>query len=384
MDRSSEKEKSQITRIKSIIMVSTFGLFLFVVFVMLLFSEKKQWSQAERRPLETFPDLSYEEIVEGEFFEGFEDYALDHFVARDFWRSVKAISSQFLFGKLENNKLYYYQGGLYKIEEMNEASWVSGAEKLQAIMEKYPNMNRYYSVIPDKNTLAAPNSGRPAMDMAFIESILASKINNASYVDIKNLLTTDAFYATDIHWDQRLIISVADRILVEMNSNYNVTQDSFLYKEYTGFRGSYYGHAALPVGSEILTTLYGESFADLKIQHFVTTDEGEMLWEPMPLYQEDAFLGTDPYDIFLGGGTEVLVKIENPNATSGKKLYLFRDSFGSALAPLLVGGYEEIVLIDLRYVKASYLPYFVDFEDGNDMLFLYSTHVLNDSQMLME
>ena len=68
--------------------------------------------------------------------------------------------------------------------------------------------------------------------------------------------------------------------------------------------------------------------------------------------------------------------------TNGKKLYLFRDSFSSSLAPLLVGGYSEIYLIDIRYVMSDYLDLFLSFEEGQDILFLYSTEVLNNSTML--
>ena len=68
--------------------------------------------------------------------------------------------------------------------------------------------------------------------------------------------------------------------------------------------------------------------------------------------------------------------------SNGKNLYIFRDSFGSAMAPLLVGGYEEVYLIDLRYVKSDYLDSFVTLDEGNDILFLYSTHIINQSDLI--
>ena len=36
---------------------------------------------------------------------------------------------------------------------------------------------------------------------------------------------------------------------------------------------------------------------------------------------------------------------------NGKKLLLFRDSFGGSIAPLLAEYYEEVTLVDLRYVS---------------------------------
>ena len=73
--------------------------------------------------------------------------------------------------------------------------------------------------------------------------------------------------------------------------------------------------------------------------------------------------------------------IDNPAAATDRELVVFRDSFGSSLVPLLVEGYARVTLIDIRYVNSAYLGNFVDFH-GQDVLFLYSTLLLNDSLAL--
>ena len=60
---------------------------------------------------------------------------------------------------------------------------------------------------------------------------------------------------------------------------------------------------------------------------------------------------------------------------------IFRDSFGSAIAPLLVQGYKTVTLVDVRYISTSQLGAYADFA-GKDVLFLYSTLVLNNSTAL--
>ena len=60
---------------------------------------------------------------------------------------------------------------------------------------------------------------------------------------------------------------------------------------------------------------------------------------------------------------------------------IFRDSFGSSLAPLLVSGYRTVTLIDLRYIASSALDACITFDD-QDVLFLYSTLILNSGAML--
>ncbi len=84
---------------------------------------------------------------------------------------------------------------------------------------------------------------------------------------------------------------------------------------------------------------------------------------------------TDKYNLYLSGPTSIIT-INNPSSSTNKELILFRDSFGSSVAPLLIENYSKITLIDLRYINKELLQQFVDFEN-QDVLFLYSVPVLN-------
>ena len=92
------------------------------------------------------------------------------------------------------------------------------------------------------------------------------------------------------------------------------------------------------------------------------------------------FDGKDMYEGFLSG-TQGILRIENPNPTTDRELIMVRDSFGSAIAPLLVQGYRSVTLVDIRSVQIDFLDKFIDFH-GQDVLFLYSTLVLNNSSTL--
>ena len=61
--------------------------------------------------------------------------------------------------------------------------------------------------------------------------------------------------------------------------------------------------------------------------------------------------------------------------------FMFRDSYASSLAPLLLGAYGEIVLIDLRYIDSARIGEYVDFA-GVDVLFVYNTLIVNHAEML--
>ena len=98
------------------------------------------------------------------------------------------------------------------------------------------------------------------------------------------------------------------------------------------------------------------------------------------MYDMEKAAGKDPYEMFLSG-TRAVMTIENPQAQTEKELIVFRDSFGSSLIPLLAEGYRKITVLDIRYVQSSQLGQVVAF--GNqDVLFLYSTMLLNNSMAL--
>ena len=98
------------------------------------------------------------------------------------------------------------------------------------------------------------------------------------------------------------------------------------------------------------------------------------------VYNLELASGDDPYEIFLSGAKSLLT-IENPNASTDRELVIFRDSFASSLAPLLAEGYAKITLVDIRYLMPELLGRFVEFH-GQDILFLYSTLVINNSTII--
>ena len=73
--------------------------------------------------------------------------------------------------------------------------------------------------------------------------------------------------------------------------------------------------------------------------------------------------------------------MENTSSENSRELIIFRDSFSSSLAPLLAEGYSKVTLIDIRYVNVDFICSQTDFA-GRDVLFLYSTALLNNSETI--
>ena len=235
-------------------------------------------------------------------------------------------------------------------------------------------------MIPDKNAyLAAPN-GYPSLDYAALRDELSKKLPFFTHLDVSPYLSLEDYYKTDTHWSQDKLGNAVAALADKMGFGDRLS-GQYTAKKLNGFYGVYYGQAALPMPSESLVYLTNEVLEDCTVFDYATN-------KTYPLYREELFAKSeeskDPYNVFMGGASALpLLRIHNPNATTDKTLVLFRDSFGSSIAPLMAEGYSDVILVDLRY--ASYqsmlnvFPYALELDENTDVLFLYSTIILNNS-----
>ena len=306
----------------------------------------------------------------------FELYAKDQFPLRDSFRSLKAMTRYYLLRQKENNDIYIADGYAAKIEyPLNGKAIKQATDKFREIYDDYmrgTDDNVYYSVIPDKNYFMADKHGYPVMDYDRLVDLMRQGMDFADYIDIFPALSLDDYYRTDLHWKQENLGPVVDRLGEAMG---RADQLSDRYTETVHdkpFNGVYAGQSALPLESDRIVCLQNDATAASTV-HRLDNDTSA------PVYQLDKLTGRDPYDVYLGGALPVLT-IENPLARTDRELVIFRDSFGSSLAPLLLEGYAKITLIDIRYMNSSLIGDFVTFTD-QDVLFFYNTIILNASVM---
>lgn len=362
------KKEEKITVLLLAVLFFGFSIFCWV-------KPAEEYSATERRKLEQFPELTLDNVAEGEFMTDFEEYTLDQFPLRDSFRSLKAWVSQNIFRKCDNNDIYVADGYAVKMEyPLKEASLENAGEKFQNIYEKYLKTSGseiYVSLIPDKNYFLAEESGHLSMDYDKLFETMQEKMPYAEYVDITDLITVEDYYKTDVHWRQEHIVDVASRIGEAMG----ITLSGGYEKETLekDFYGVYFGQSALALPGEKLHYLTNETLEQCTVYNYENN-------QTLGIYDMEKAEGDDPYELFLSGPVSLL-KIENPNAETEKELIVFRDSFGSSLVPLLAEGYKSVTLIDIRYIRSEFLVNFVDFAD-KDVLFLYSTVVLTNSETL--
>ena len=335
----------------------------------------KAASDSERRELAQFPEISSEKLLDGSFMTDFEDYTLDQFPLRDTFRKLKAGIHYYVLGQRDNNGIYLSDGYAAKLEyPLNEKSLTHAVQVFAQIREKYLKDSKIYAaVVPDKNYYLADKLGYPSLNYDKLFQTVQEGMSYAQYVDLTDHLTIEDYYHTDTHWRQERLLAVAQKLCEAMGVDTPKEGDYRPNKAEKPFYGVYYGQAALPMEPDELYMLESDLLSGCKVFNYETNKYTD-------IYDLQKLEGKDLYEVYLSGPVSLL-RIDNPNATTDKELIVFRDSFGSSMAPLLAQGYKTVTLVDVRYISSQMLDRFVDFH-GQDVLFLYSTLVLNNSFML--
>ena len=371
------------TKVKNIVLTCVMGVFFFGLAFFAWLKPADDYSYTERKTLKSFPKITWETIVNKKFMTDFESYTLDQFPMRDRFFKIKGGVNLYLFGMKNNVRgdyNYYTEDGYVSEVEypMNEGSLDYAAGRFKNIYNMYlknKNTNLYFSIVPDKNYFIAEDAGQLSMDYDAFINTMKEKTDYMQYIDIMDLLSIEDYYKTDTHWRQEKIVDVAQRIGeamgVTLAGNYkeNVLDHPF--------GGVYYGQSGLPfLKEEELVYLTSDVLDNCTVKTY--DKNGKPI--SMGIYDMEKAYDKDPYEIYLSGSLS-LIEITNPNATTDKELVSFSDSFGSSLSPLLVEGYAKVTVVDIRYMNSSMLNRYVRF-NNQDVLFIYSTLVLNNSSSL--
>lgn len=330
----------------------------------------KAYSQTERRVLANRPELSMQKILSGQFMTDAERYLLDQFPLRDRFLLGKINFDRDILKKKDANGYYLSQGHISRLEPVYPEKRLSASLKRQEqIYQQYlknTNCNIYISVIPDKNYYLAHANGYPSMDYARYVEEVKEHTKYGTYIDIFESLFLQDYYFTDQHIRQERYREVVCKLGQSMNRKFGWNYEQ---KEIgMPFYGAYYQQGKIGTNPDKLKYLTNDLLRDC-----IVTSYNSGRPQRTQMYDLEKAEGRDGYEMFLGGA-DALITIDNPSTQTENELILFRDSFGSAIAPLLLSDYRKITLVDLRYFNPSQLEQYIQFS-SQDVLFLYSTLV---------
>ncbi len=376
----SKKEGKNISKYSLIVTICFFLLIVgFSVSAVLM--PDAELSKGERRHYASRPKLTWDAVVSGKYMTELEEYLLDQFVARDWFRTLKTEVETLMFGKADANGYVLHEDGLYQLDtDWNRANVTRAAKAFASMQaEWFSNAEVYYALIPDKSYFL-PSEDYPVAGDEWVIAEMAEQLTEATYIDLYPYLEIADYYRTDLHWKQEAVVDVADVLVDGMSTGngskeeHNEKSDYVIETVTDDFFGGYAGASAFRVEPDVLRAVMNEAIGQATVYDYEKKQD-------VTVYAPDKIDGMDPYDYYLWGA-RALLTINNPTCRNGEKLLLFRDSFGSSMAPLLLEGYEEITLVDLRYISAAYLPEMIDLSEYDDVLFLYSQRVLRHSDSM--
>lgn len=348
-------------------------------------------SKTERRKLAKKPVFTVAAFRDGTYMEQLETYFSEQFPVRDGLRTVKAETETALLGKADTNGYFKVEDGIYHLEaELNEKNVGRVADSIEKLCtEQFQNADCYVAVIPDKNYYLAAqceDAGSenekwkgsipkqyPSLNYTRLDALIQEKIPSAQKINLYDKLHLEDYYRTDLHWRQEKITGAVDTLVQSMGQQTNTISDGWQIAT-EDFVGTYGAASALKTAPD--TVIYR---ADASIERMQVYDYERKQY--VSVYAPEKIGGMDDYDFYLWGA-RALLTIQNPECHNGKKLLLFRDSFGSSIAPLLAEYYEEVTLVDLRYVSASHALELLGDTEYQDVLFLYSAPILNHGDSL--
>lgn len=364
-----------MNKIKNIVTTFVFVGFIavFVVLCVVRAFNPVAYSDVEKRPLAQFPEnITWSSIIDKTTINEFDEYAVEQFPMREFFRSLKAHFALDILRLNENNGYAVEDGSIGEIRpEFTQTILDYQIGRLEYMYNKYLADNggkHYLAVVPDKNYYFGADYGYPTPDYDALVEQMKTALSGMTYIDLFHALELGDYYKTDWHWNQSKLDDVVAALGNAMGFGDRISGE-YTEKVLTDFRGGYYDQSALYPSAEELVYLTNAVLDACTVYDYESgTTYG--------LYNRELYDSKTQYDFFLSG-TRALLRIDNPNATTDEKLIVFRDSYGSSLLPLLAEGYSSIYVVDLRYVAPDYVTALIGSVEDMDVLYILSTTVLN-------
>lgn len=186
----------------------------------------------------------------------------------------------------------------------------------------------------------------------------------------------DIYARTDHHWNQLGAYYAAEEFAKTAGVYFAPLSDydSYSLDDHMGTMLAYSNyHKAIANNPETFTyfvpknkyssTMYGE---------YLNNPQASFVFYPTNLISANDFNGCkDYYGVFFGGADSKAFRVKT-DVENGRKLIIVKDSYGNAVAPCLTNSFEEIWLVDMRFLKKSVVQ--LAKEEGiTDILFCMNT-----------
>ena len=303
----------------------------------------RAFSENENRYLQLTPKLSWDTVMSGDFMEDMEEYTSDQIVFRDLWTATRSLLQR-AEGKEDISGTYLGAEGRYFAKVTEDSFNRAGLEKNAGYIREF-----FAASGKSCRAMIVPSPAGVLRDMLpenapyYDEAGAFERLDAAlggSLLDVRETLADveDPYYHTDHHWTT-MGAQAAYRRWAEV-TGHTVREDALVCAT-EEFRGTLYSKVLLP------DSVYDSVYYAPEITAESVVCDGK----DGTLYDRDALARKDKYELFLGGNYGQCVI--TTGTENGKHLLLVKDSFANSFVPFLLGDYETVTMIDLRYFRGS-------------------------------
>lgn len=214
------------------------------------------------------------------------------------------------------------------------------------------NVNVYAMPIPLASAFYAPEGFESSISAAVnCFGGLRDGLVNITYVDLIEALSAhtgeDIYARTDHHWNALGAYYAAQALCLAADVPF-ATLDSFTQNSFEGFLGSIYSSWGI---SELKN--YPETFVWYEPTQEYTAHYYSQNYNFS--FSGTLFSNSKSYVKFIYGDSYA-VRVET-GVQNGRKMLVIKDSFGNALAPFLISGFEEVYVVDFRDFNVNILEF---------------------------
>lgn len=362
--------------VRQLLPVIAFFVIIFGLTAGSLGSEKKEYSETEKRELQQMPKVRWRSVRKGKFQKKYEKYLADQFPGRDSWVRLQTDVSR-VVGKTESNGVYFGKDG-YLLEHYGTSDFENeqSEKNEQALVKFVKKMSKKRNIsvmlVPTKTWIMQEKlpAFAPTYDEQQMYDCMKAQLGDLADTvlvpvadELQKHTDEQIYYRTDHHW-------------TTLGAWYG-------YEAYVRAAGGDLEQAQKKRDFHCVSTqFYGSTYA--KVNQAPRADEIEKYEPQQPLtvvynmgekttdtLYDTSFLDTQDQYSYFTGGNQPVIEVTGGTA-NGRTLLVIKDSFGNSMIPFLAEDYEKVVMVDLRQLNVKCKD-LVNMFDPTDVLVLYNT-----------
>ncbi len=397
-----------------------FALFISVFFLVDVFNSDRAFSEFENTSLAQKPAFSWSSFVDGSFGSKYVKYINEQFLGRDNWISMKAVADMGL-GRIESHGVtygddHYLMEKLEIVEDQNypanagtnivkQTSLDRSNGMVSSFLQMYDQPITFslvpnsYAILEDEVPTGFPGANQQVYTQQIYQTLREAD-DQLEIVDFSDALSQHKdeyiYYRTDHHWTT-LGAYYAYVAYCEQKGLTPVSLEELEESKVEDFYGTFYSKAKRPSQPADTITWYDVDVDEFAFVANLQQDKqlaqlGEVVQEDgLELLRVDGMMDRrkfevrDKYAAFMWGNSGY-VKIKsshNLNHQEGKtsRLLLFKDSYANSMIPYLTYNYDEIIVVDLRYMAKSTKELMQEEFDDIFVMYNFSTYVSGASDL---